>query len=359
MTDIVIVPAAPVVPPFPALGSPNFNQEAYDNGSAMPGVTLRVHELAVTAHTNATVASEKAAAAVDTAAQAVIDTNAIKAAAVSETTAIKEEAVTDTNAIKDQARGYRDDAAISALAAQGSANFKGEWSALSGALAMPATVRHAGKFWVLLSNLASVAAAEPGVSAAWAKTSAGVPLIAYDSRATLRATSGATGDQALVDGLGLFAYQDASAEPDDDESCFATASGRWLLQCPSWDVINDWQLSDDDERDSRATAIEARATAIEAATLRGAAACAVTSLAGVSSVNFAGSVPGAAVGDRVIATPPAELGATSADTGRLSYHAWVSAANTVTVTLTNASAAAANTNAAIRAAWPIIVFKGI
>ena len=59
----------------------------------------------------------------------------------------------------------------------------------------------------------------------------------------------------------------------------------------------------------------------------------------------------------MIATPPAALGATAAETGRLSYHAWVSAADTVAIMLTNASAASAATNAAIRTAWPITVIK--
>ena len=59
----------------------------------------------------------------------------------------------------------------------------------------------------------------------------------------------------------------------------------------------------------------------------------------------------------MIATPPAQLGESSAETGSLSYHAWVSAANTVTVVLTNASAAIAYTNTAIRTAWPITVIK--
>ena len=76
-----------------------------------------------------------------------------------------------------------------------------------------------------------------------------------------------------------------------------------------------------------------------------------------ASVGFPGTVTGAAVGDRVIATPPAQLGANATETGQLGYHAFVSAANTVTIMLTNASAAAANTNAAIRAAWPITVIK--
>jgi hypothetical protein len=51
--------------------------------------------------------------------------------------------------------------------AAGTANFKGAWSSLLGALAIPASVYHNGLTWVLLSNLANVAAAEPGISASW------------------------------------------------------------------------------------------------------------------------------------------------------------------------------------------------
>lgn len=51
--------------------------------------------------------------------------------------------------------------------AAGTANFKGSWSSLSGALAIPASVYHNGLTWVLLSNLANVAAAEPGISSSW------------------------------------------------------------------------------------------------------------------------------------------------------------------------------------------------
>ena len=211
---------------------------------------------------------------------------------------------------------------------------------------------------MLLINVPNVAAAEPGVSSAWAETAAGAPLIAYDSRATLRATAGATGDQALVDGLGLFVYQDASDEPDDDESCFATATGRWLLQAAHWDVIDAWQLPEIEERDAYDEDEPLRfASSFASKCLTGSATCAITSVAATASVGFPGTVQGAAIGDRVIATPPAELGNSAAETGRLGYHAFVSAANTVTVMLTNASAAAANTNPAIRTAWPITVIK--
>jgi len=49
------------------------------------------------------------------------------------------------------------------------ANFKGSWSALTGALNVPASVYHDELYWMLLSNLANVTAKEPGVDAEWAQ----------------------------------------------------------------------------------------------------------------------------------------------------------------------------------------------
>ncbi len=182
-----------------------------------------------------------------------------------------------------------------------------------------------------------------------------VKSLEYDDRAQLRTT---TGHLALVEGLGLFQHVAGSDEPDDDESCFATAAGRWLLQAVHWDVVDAWQLPDDAVRDDDDEDEPLRfASSFASKVLTGSATCAITSVAAVASTAFAGVVKGAAVGDRVIATPPAALGNTDADSGRLSYHAWVSTANTVTVRLTNASATAATTNAAIKAEWPITVIK--
>lgn len=182
-----------------------------------------------------------------------------------------------------------------------------------------------------------------------------VKPLEYDDRAQLRTT---TGHLALVEGLGLFQHVAGSTEPDDDESCFATPSGRWLLQAAHWDLVDAWQAPDAAERDEWDEDEPLRfASSFASKVLTGTATCAITSVATEASTSFTGTVTGAAVGDRVIATPPAQLGATAAETGRLSYHAWVSAANTVTVMLTNASAAAANTNTAIQTAWPITVIK--
>ena len=59
------------------------------------------------------------------------------------------------------------DARLARDAAQSTANFKGQWSGLSGPLALPATVLHRQQIWTLLSSLANVAASEPGVTGDW------------------------------------------------------------------------------------------------------------------------------------------------------------------------------------------------
>lgn len=59
------------------------------------------------------------------------------------------------------------EAGDAATAAIGAANFKGEWSSLSGALAIPASVSHNGKVWLLTVSLANVALKEPGVASEW------------------------------------------------------------------------------------------------------------------------------------------------------------------------------------------------
>ena len=64
-------------------------------------------------------------------------------------------------------------AASSAVMSSANANFKGAWSALTGALAVPASVLHAGKNWQLIDDLADVTASEPGVSADWVEMKAG------------------------------------------------------------------------------------------------------------------------------------------------------------------------------------------
>lgn len=61
-------------------------------------------------------------------------------------------------------------AANSEAVAVASANFKGTWSSLSGALNKPASVLHNDEYWQLLNNLADVTASEPSVTGDWAST---------------------------------------------------------------------------------------------------------------------------------------------------------------------------------------------
>ncbi len=63
MTDIVPIPTPPTVPLYPALGSANFNSEAYTYGSNMPGVVAGIQAMCQAAWTNAVAAQERAAAA--------------------------------------------------------------------------------------------------------------------------------------------------------------------------------------------------------------------------------------------------------------------------------------------------------
>jgi len=85
---------------------------------------------------------------------------------------------------------------------------------------------------------------------------AGFPYYTYDQRGLLRQWSPNDGTQALVDSLGMFTYYNSNNQIfdnnnvntyqvfDDDESCFQTGNGAWILEYPHWDLVNDWQLPD-------------------------------------------------------------------------------------------------------------------
>lgn len=76
--------------------------------------------------------------------------------------------------------------AQAAQVAIASANFKGAWSTLTGALAVPASVFHSGGLWLLLSDVADVTAKVPGVAAEWeeAQTVSQLPWFAASGAIT-------------------------------------------------------------------------------------------------------------------------------------------------------------------------------
>ena len=343
MTDIVTVPEAPVVPPFPALGSPNFNNEAYANGSAMPGVALRIHEIGESAHTNATAAQERAAAAAGSAGAAA------GSAALATTNGAVQVALATTQS--DLAMGYRNTAGLhattatdkAALASADAAAALGYRNAAQTAAGTATDEADRARDEADRAEGYVAGISDGPVTSVNGQTGVvvlppGVINIAYDSRAQLRTNN--TGTHALVDGLGLFQHAAGSDEPDDDESCFATATGRWLLECPHWDVVADWQIPDNALRDAVGSILRERVV------------CPISSVATAAQASFTAFVPDAASGDAVLATPLTALDA------RLAVSARVTDENTVTVSLNNPSAAV-TTAGGIPADWVITVFKEI
>lgn len=163
-----------------------------------------------------------------------------------------------------------------------------------------------------------------------------VLYVSYDNRADLRSMSPSTGDLALVDGLGLFRYLSGADEgPDDDETAFATAGGYWLLDCPSWDVVDAYTLAAEDYQETRLDSADTRLTAAESFTskmFRATSAQSAFSLAINSSTTFTVTVTGAEVGAAVIATPPSDP-----TLNTITMYGRVSSANTVTVYVGNAN----------------------
>ena len=176
-------------------------------------------------------------------------------------------------------------------------------------------------------------------------------FVAYDDRANLR--SDTSHDYVMVEAIGLLRHYVGSTEIDDDETCFATATGRWLLECPHWDLVEALQSTEDDQRNNDIEDAEADIATAQAdiATAqadiadldgrwsgrvrRATQACSITSIATLTQTSFTATVTGAAVGDRVVATPPDALDA------RISVFARVTAANTATIYLNNPSASTA------------------
>lgn len=103
MTNPVIPPAAPAVPVYPALGSPNFNQEAYTYGSSMPAVSDGIGAIGDATYTNAVAANERAVAADSSAAAAAAQADAAmgyrNTAQAAATTATTKAAEADASAI--------------------------------------------------------------------------------------------------------------------------------------------------------------------------------------------------------------------------------------------------------------------
>ena len=111
MTDIVNIPDLLPISQYPALGSVNFNQEAYDYATSVPPAVARMREIAVACRTCAIAAREQADAAMSYRNQA-----ANSAAASEASKAIAQAAASSAEAFKGQAQSAAASAAASAQA---------------------------------------------------------------------------------------------------------------------------------------------------------------------------------------------------------------------------------------------------
>jgi len=142
MTVITALPAAP----NPLTDSqPDYNAKALAFTQALLPFVTEVN----------TVAGEINAAAA-AAAQSAIDAHTNGAAQVAL-------AAAQANAAAASASFAADSASV----ASSVAGFVGLWSALTGPLTMPASVKHNGQFWLLAVSIADVTTHEPGISPAW------------------------------------------------------------------------------------------------------------------------------------------------------------------------------------------------
>ncbi len=68
-------------------------------------------------------------------------------------------------------------ASSASAVALAAANYKGEWSAQTGAATVPYCVSHDNMYWMLTTNIADITAKEPGVASEWISIGAGADLI--------------------------------------------------------------------------------------------------------------------------------------------------------------------------------------
>jgi hypothetical protein len=205
-----------------------------------------------------------------------------------------------------------------------------------------------------------------------------LPYYTYDQRGLLRNWSPQDGAQALVDSLGMFVYSNSNSQIldnnnvntyqayDDDESCFLTGNGAWLLEYPHWDVINSWYLPDIEALYSTTNATNAayftnnqvpgslakfytNSTSGRAGFYFGSAVTTITSVvaSGIASQSIA--VTGASLGDAAIVNPSVNFTG-----GGVSVYCYVSAANTVTLYVTGIGA---TVNLISSAVWYVTVIK--
>lgn len=139
----------------------------------------------------------------------------------------------------------------------------------------------------------------------------GIDVYSYANRGQLRTVIGSVGDFVYVDTIGTFNWETASTDLDDDETCFDSTGGKWVLATVHSDYVNanfnaPWEP------------------------LWASAPITILSVQGRGSATQNVTVVGANVGDTVVISPAAlPIG------NELLYWGAVFVANVVTITVEN------------------------
>lgn len=121
--------------------------------------------------------------------------------------------------------------------------------------------------------------------------------IDFDSRATLRSNAADDRTLAVIDGAGIYMHVVGSTETDDDETCFTTSTGAWLLISAHYDLIE--------------PLISARIAEVWDKFVNVPFTSSITSVNSATLVSQTVTALGAVVGATVILTPPASLQVTT------------------------------------------------
>lgn len=171
-------------------------------------------------------------------------------------------------------------------------------------------------------------------------------VLSYADRASMRIGSPLADRQKIVMGLGMFVFVASSTEPDDDETAFAATGGVWELAAADPDYVFASWIADFDQ-------LQAQVDDNAAKLLRGSFQMTLTGMAAGTASNFIAAIAGAAPGDSVLVTPGDSFGTGSANQAYLSFAAYVSANNTVTISI-RCGSTGANLTAST---WAVLVIK--
>lgn len=188
-----------------------------------------------------------------------------------------------------------------------------------------------------------------GTNATWTTL---ITLVDYTSRATLRSMTPINGAIILVKDIGIFVWESGSTETDDDETCFATGSGRWLLRLNAPEFTYAMWIS---HIDNIEYTLRNYISISAAKKLYATFTMSLTTLAALTDSTFVVYVPGAVLGDSVITTPGNLFGTATADKAKLSHSSYISSNDYVTVSIRNSHASVAADMTA--STWSILVIK--